>query len=79
MSRARKEEMIKAAGGKWMKKAVKRPGALHRKLHVPLDEKIPTKKLDKALHSKNKLLREEAHFADVSKHSIHHKHGGRGG
>jgi anti-sigma factor RsiW len=34
--------------GKWIKTAIKRPGALHRALHVPEDEKIPAKKMAKA-------------------------------
>ena len=44
----------------FMRSAVKRPGALHRKLHVPMDKKIPTRKLEKATHSKNRLLKKEA-------------------
>ena len=31
--------------GNWIQKAIKRPGALHKKLHVPEDEKIPASKL----------------------------------
>jgi hypothetical protein len=83
MSRAKREHIRHAAeggdSGHWIQGAVKHPGALHKMLHVPTGEKIPEKKLDKALHSGNKLLRERAHFADVMKHSIHHKRGGRGG
>ena len=30
---------------KWIQKAVKKPGALHKALHVPADKKIPAKKL----------------------------------
>ena len=30
---------------KWIKKAIKRPGQLHRDLGVPQGEKIPAKKL----------------------------------
>ena len=30
---------------KWIQKAIKHPGALHRELHVAADKKIPAKKL----------------------------------
>jgi hypothetical protein len=53
----------------WMQDAVKRPGALRRKLHVKEGEDIPAKKLDKALHSKNKLTRQQAHLAEVFKNA----------
>ena len=38
---------------KWIAKAVKNKGALHRKLGVPEGEKIPAKKMAKAAKSKN--------------------------
>lgn len=47
---------------KFIQKAIKRPGALHEKLHVPEGQKIPAAKVEKAAHSKNKLLAEEARF-----------------
>jgi hypothetical protein len=31
---------------KWIQKAIKKPGALHRELGVPADKKIPAKKLN---------------------------------
>lgn len=34
--------------GKWMSKAVKHPGALHRALHVPMGKKIPAAKISAA-------------------------------
>ena len=48
-----KEHMKKAEhhmkeAGKWIAKAIKHPGALHKELHVPEGKKIPTKKLEKA-------------------------------
>lgn len=52
---------------KWIQKAIKRPGALHQKLHVPLNEKIPEKKITKAMHSSSPLLRQEANFAHTLK------------
>jgi hypothetical protein len=39
---------------KWIQKAIKKPGALHKELHVPKDEKIPKEKLEKAAKKKGK-------------------------
>jgi hypothetical protein len=33
---------------KWIQKAIKHPGALHKELHVPEGKKIPVKKLNAA-------------------------------
>jgi hypothetical protein len=40
---------------KWISKAIKHPGALHKELHVKEGKKIPAKKLNKAAHAKGKL------------------------
>lgn len=48
---------------KWIAGAIKHPGALHKSLGVPAGEKIPAKKLAKAEHSKNPLLRKRAALA----------------
>lgn len=48
---------------KWIKGAIKHPGALHEALHVKKGEKIPEKKMSKALHSSSPRLRKEANFA----------------
>jgi hypothetical protein len=32
----------------WIAGAIKKPGALHKELKVPIDKKIPAKKLDEA-------------------------------
>ena len=40
---------------KWIKKAVKKPGALHKELGVPEVKKIPKKKLDEAAKKPGKL------------------------
>lgn len=48
---------------KWIQKAIKHPGKLHRELGVPQGEKIPAKKLKKAEHSKSPTLRREANLA----------------
>lgn len=55
-----------------MQGAVKHPGALHKELGVPQGKKIPAKKLQKALHSKNPTLRKRANLAETFK-----KFGGR--
>ena len=54
MSRAKKN---------FIQGAIKHPGALHKELHVPQGQKIPTKKLEKATHSKNPLMRKRANLA----------------
>lgn len=40
---------------KWIKGAIKHPGALHKELHVPEGKKIPAGKLDKAAKAGGKL------------------------
>lgn len=40
---------------KWVKEAIKKPGALKKALGVPADKKIPAKMLDKATHTPGKL------------------------
>ncbi len=55
------------AAKKWIKGAIKHPGALHEKLHVPKGKKIPAKKLVKAEHSKSPTLRKEANLAKTLK------------
>lgn len=48
---------------KWIQKAIKHPGALHKKLGVPEGEKIPAKKLAKAAKSKNPTTRKQVALA----------------
>ncbi len=52
---------------KWIKGAIKHPGKLHRELGVPQGEKIPAKKLAKAVKSKNPTIRKEANLAKTLK------------
>jgi hypothetical protein len=52
---------------KWIQKAIKHPGALHKELHVKEGKKIPEKKLEKAEHSKNPTLRKRANLAKTLK------------
>lgn len=47
---------------KFIQAAIKRPGALHKALGVPPEEKIPVSKIKKAAKSKGRLGR-QARFA----------------
>jgi hypothetical protein len=40
---------------KWIQKAIKKPGALHKELHVPEGKKIPAKKLAAAAKKPGKV------------------------
>jgi hypothetical protein len=62
-------------GGKWIQKAIKHPGALHKQLGVPAGEKIPAKKLAKAAHSENPKLAKRARLAQTLK-GLHKARGG---
>lgn len=57
---------------KWIQEAIKKPGALHKALHVKEGEKIPASKLKKAEHSKNPLTKKRAVLAETLK-KMHHK------
>lgn len=57
---------------KWIQKAIKKPGALHKSLHVNKGEKIPEKKLEKAEHSKNSKTKKRAILAETLK-KMHRK------
>lgn len=50
---------------KWIQKALPKSskGKLHKKLGVPEGKKIPEKKLKKAEHSVNPVIRKEANLA----------------
>lgn len=52
---------------KWIQKAIKKPGALRKALHVKEGEKIPAAKLEKAEHSKNPKMRKRAQLAETLK------------
>lgn len=47
----------------FMRGAVKKPGALHKALHVPMDKNIPKATLSKAAHSKSPLMKKRANLA----------------
>lgn len=55
----------KTKDGLWIQKMGMKKGALHKELGVPTDKKIPAKKLKKAEHSKNPLMRKRAHLAET--------------
>ncbi len=43
------------ADKKWIQKAIKKPGALHKQLGIPKGQKIPAKTLAKAAKAPGKL------------------------
>ena len=59
---------------KWIQKAIKHPGALHKSLKVPAGEKIPAKKLAKAAHAPGKLGQRARLAQTLGK--MHHAKGG---
>ena len=52
---SREGSVIKANDGKWIQKAIKKPGALRASLGVKKGKDIPAKKLAKAAKAKGKL------------------------
>ena len=52
---------------KWIQKAIKHPGGLHKSLHVPADKPIPAGKLEKATHSSNPKIKKQAVLAKTLK------------
>ena len=50
---------------KWIQKAIKHVGALHKMLGIAEDKEIPKGKLEKATHSKNPLLKKRAVLAET--------------
>jgi hypothetical protein len=52
---------------KWIKDAIKKPGALRKSLHVKKGEKIPERALKKAEKSKNPTMRRRANLAETLK------------
>ena len=57
----------KPKSGKWIAKAIKHPGALHKELGVPGGKRIPAKKLEKAEASKNPKIARQARLAETLK------------
>jgi hypothetical protein len=52
---------------RWIKDAIKKPGALHKSLGVPAGQNIPAKKLNKAANSDNPLMAKRANLAKTLK------------
>jgi hypothetical protein len=52
---------------KWIQNAIKKPGSLHKTLHVKEGEKIPAAKLKKAEHSKSPKTRKRVALAKTLK------------
>ena len=72
ISRAMINKELRKKGGTvkdkdWIKGAVKRPGALRKKLGVNKGEKISTSQLNKAAKSKNPTTRQQANLAKTFK------------
>ena len=62
-----KAEMGRKNGGSIKPGFIKHPGALHKSLKVPMGEKIPAKKLEKAEHSDDPKLKKRAILAETMK------------
>jgi len=58
-----KRPKVRAASGKWIQDAIRKPGALHRERGVPMGQKIPRAKIVKATHAKSPLERKRANLA----------------
>lgn len=69
---AHKKYKEKQAAEKWIQGAIKHPGALHKALGVPADEKIPAAKLHAAAKKGGKIGR-EARLAETLKGLRHGK------
>lgn len=57
---------------KFIQKAIKKPGALHKQLGVPEDEKIPKSKLEAAAKKGNTKVAKRARLA-MTLEKMHHK------
>lgn len=57
----------KSGGPLWIQGAInsEKKGALHRALNVPMDQKIPSSKLESAEHSRSPLTRKRARLAET--------------
>ena len=67
MAHMKKAEHHMAQAGKWIQKAIKHPGALHKELGVPEGKRIPEKKLERAEASKNPKIARQARLAETLK------------
>lgn len=53
----------KSNPSKWISKAIKKPGALHKQLDIPEGQKIPMRELRKASKSSDSTLAKRANLA----------------
>jgi hypothetical protein len=60
------EELEKTGAEKWIQRAIKKPGALHKQLGIPEGKKIPAKTLKRAADAPGKLGR-RARLAETLK------------
>ena len=71
ISRAMINKELRNKGGavkkNWIEDAVKRPGALRKKLKVPKNKKISASQLNKAANSSNATTRRQAKLANTFK------------
>ncbi len=56
----------KTSTDNWIKTAIKKPGALHKQLHIPMNETIPASILNKAARAPG-LLGQRARLAKTLK------------
>ena len=66
-----RRDQVEKKPRKWIQKAIKHPGALHKSLGVPQGEKIPAEKLEAAAHSSDATTRKRANLAMTLK-GMHH-------
>ena len=71
-SKEEQRPMRNKAEKHWIQKSIKHPGALRAELHVKEGHKIPAAKLDKATHSSNPTIRQQANLAKTLI-GFHHK------
>ena len=67
VSRAQIPKQIEKSPKKWIEGAIKRPGALRRKLIVPPGKTITTAQLNKASQSKNPRTQRQVNLARTLK------------
>lgn len=60
----------------FIQSATENKGGLHRSLGIPMDKKIPIKKIKKAEHSKNPKIKKQAVLAETLSQLRPHKKGG---
>jgi len=62
---SREGSVIKAKDGKWIQKAIKKPGSLRKSLGVKAGKDIPAKKLNAAAKQKGKTTKKSIKKAEI--------------